>query len=202
MSSPHKNWLQRDIFFASPYAIAATKNVDGTWNVRPYQLALPYRVDGHPQMVLSTQVGSRTFRNLRETGKIAFSYLEHSEDDLETISFLGNHFNNHADRDARVPWAIDDSGVVVGSFQSVLCGLDSFTTTQIAAYSILDIFKFNSSTLANPTMGVTYGLRGRHHIFAPAPISRRVEIKIPENSEAFGKIMAARKARESLDTTG
>jgi hypothetical protein len=181
--------------------MVSTKNPDGTWNVRPYQLALPYRVDETPQIILSTQVGSRTFRNLRNTLSATFSYLEHNDDDMETISFLGNHFNNHEDRDARVPWLVDDSGVLVGSFQSVVCELDHYTTTQIAAYSVLNITQFNSPTVEHPLMSTTYGLRGRQHIFAPAPVTSRVDIEIPANSEAFGKIMAARKARESLDTS-
>jgi flavin reductase (DIM6/NTAB) family NADH-FMN oxidoreductase RutF len=197
MSSPHKNWLQRDIFFASSYAIISSKNTDGTWNVRPYQLALPYRVDGTPQVVLSTQVGSRTFRNIKNNGGCTLNYIEHNEDELETISFLGNHFNNHTDRDARMPWEVRGDGVLKEAFQSMICRYNSVTTTDLAAYIILDIVEFNSPVIDEPLMSTTYGLRGREHIFAPAPISRKIQLSIPDNSDAFAKIMAARKARSA-----
>jgi flavin reductase (DIM6/NTAB) family NADH-FMN oxidoreductase RutF len=191
----HQNWLQRQIFFASSYAIVTSRNVDETWNVRPYQLALPYRVDGTPQVILSTQVGSRTFRNIKRAGWCVFNYIEHNEDELDTISFLGNHFNNHEDRDARVPWTVGSDGIIEEAFQSMVCTYTSETTTDIAAYVVMDIAEFNSPNVEDPLMSTTYGLRGRHHIFAPAPISRKVELEIPENSNAFAKIMAARAAR-------
>jgi flavin reductase (DIM6/NTAB) family NADH-FMN oxidoreductase RutF len=173
------NWYQRDAFYASTFAFVSTENPDGTWNIRPYQLVFPFRIDESPQVLITMRQNSRTAINLEHTGACTVNYLEYSDELVKTAAALGTPFIPHDERDRAAKFDLNDDGSLVDAFQVFELSLAEMTKTDRAVYAILNLDKIFARDDEGfvPNMPITLGVHGDEFFFGESVVKHRIKIE-------------------------
>jgi flavin reductase (DIM6/NTAB) family NADH-FMN oxidoreductase RutF len=188
------SWSQRDAFFASSFALVGTENADGTTNLVPYQLSLPFRLDsGNPQVLLIARRGARTESNLmRKAGdnKAVFNFIEYDRDLIEDITFLGSPYVSKEDKAERNPFTFDPEHPlrIIEAVQVWECTLDGGDRTDRATYLTFNLDKIlvdeRWAEQGVPSLPITYGCRNGNQMWYSAPIDPfYVPFPIPEGTD-------------------
>lgn len=188
------SWSQRDAFFASSFALVGTENADGTTNLVPYQLSLPYRLDSdNPQVLLIARRGARTETNLmRKPGnnRAVFNFIQYDRDLIEDITFLGSPYVSKEDKAARNPFTFDPESPlrILEAVQVFECSLDSGDRTDRATYLTCNLDKIlvdaRYADHGVPHLPITYGCRNGNQMWFSAPGEPfYVPFPIPEGTD-------------------
>lgn len=165
------NWYQRDGFFASSFALVSTVNADGSFNLRPYQLALPYRIDGTPELLLITRLGARTAENIQRTGRCVLNFVEFGDRArIDAVTQLGNPFLTHKQRDALNPFTFiaAPDGALEEAVQVFECALISAEPTSRAVYLELELAQLHVEerfAAGVPDLPITLGARNGNQMW-------------------------------------
>ena len=90
VNSPMRdNWYQASSYWPSSFSLITTVSEDGSTNIGPYQLTLPFEVIKERSFLVCSRKGSNTETNLHRNPKCALNFIEFNRKKLGKIVGLG-----------------------------------------------------------------------------------------------------------------
>ena len=83
------NWYQSSSYYCSSFALITSVSEDGSTNIGPYQLTMPFEVINDRSFMVISRPTSNTVDNVRRTKKCALNFVEFNKKQLKTILGFG-----------------------------------------------------------------------------------------------------------------